>query len=219
MIVIAPRENTALLPGRLLLVPTGRSFLSAFAPAAPRGPAYANTLKMILLRNDKLKLPGIILLHKTAVRLGPSSHANDVSRGNPFRTCTLEENRSRKGRASKSFKMIFLCDSKNNLPGMISLRKKVGGTPVGALSMPNRPSGRSSAKKATNRMRFSREAKSSGRSGEDCHPERSEGSLLLRQRRQAREHASNRSGYNLPSQLEGTPYMTKDSRVHPVEHS
>jgi hypothetical protein len=132
MILIAPREKTALRPGRLLLVPTGRSFLSLFALPSRRGPAYANACEMILLHDGKVKRPGIILLHKMTVRPGSASRTNDVSPGNPFRICTLEENSSRRGRAGKSFTMISLCDDKNNIPGMILLHKNVGGTPSGA---------------------------------------------------------------------------------------
>ena len=136
MALIALRENTALRPGRLRLVPTGWSFSSSFALPARRGPAYANARKMILLHDSNVKWPGIILLHKMTVRPGSESRANDVSPGNPFRICTLDESRSRQERGRKSFTMISLCDYKNNLPGMILLRKKVGVPPPGALSMP-----------------------------------------------------------------------------------
>ena len=141
MILIAPREKTALRPGHLPLVPT-MADLSPFASPARRNTSASNTFKMNLLHKDVAKFPGMIFLHKMTVWPGPLSRADNVSVGNPFRICTLDENSSRHGRACKSFKMISLYDSKNNLPGMISLRKKGGGyPPVGALSMPNRPSG------------------------------------------------------------------------------
>ena len=121
--------NTALRPGRLLLVPRGPSLSSSFALPARPGPAYANACEMTLLHDSKVKWPGIILLHKMTVRPGSETRTNDVSRRNPFRICTLDESRSRNGRVRNPFKMIFLCDEKNNLPGMILLRKEVGGTP------------------------------------------------------------------------------------------
>ena len=133
IISVTPRKNAVLRP---LLVPTGRSFSSSFAPPARRGPADANAFRTIILRKGKANLPGMILLHKTTVRPGPSSRADNVSRGNNVRICTLEEDSSRQGRAGKPFKMISLYDSKNNLPGMILLRKKWGYPPAGALSLP-----------------------------------------------------------------------------------
>jgi hypothetical protein len=81
MILIAPRENTALRPGRSQLVPTGRSFLSSLALPARRGPAYANACEMILLHDSVVKRPGIILLHKMTVRRRSASRTNDVSPG------------------------------------------------------------------------------------------------------------------------------------------
>jgi len=125
MILIAPRENTALRPGHLPLVPT-MAELSSFASPARRNAAASNACKMILLQDTKVNLPGMILLHEVN---RPVSAAKCGNRRNIPRICTLEENRSRKGRAGKSFKMIFLYDSKNNLSGMILLHKKVGGTP------------------------------------------------------------------------------------------
>ena len=131
MIPIAPREKTAFPPGRPLLVPTGPSFLSSSALPALRAPAHGNALKMILLRDKEVKLPGIISLHNA----NPSmSLAECGNQRNSFSISTLEENGSRKGRMSKPFKMILLCDAKNNLPAMILLRKKVGGTPLRAHS-------------------------------------------------------------------------------------
>jgi hypothetical protein len=138
MISVTPCENTALLRGRPALVPTGPRFLSSFSLAAGRSPANANAFKMILLHKDSAKLPGMILLHKITTERGALFALRTPSRRNPFRICTLDENRCRQGRAGKSCKMISLYDSKNNLPGMILLRKKVGVPPVGALSMPNR---------------------------------------------------------------------------------
>ena len=70
MILIAPRENTALRPGRLLLVPTGPSFLSSFALSPQRGAAYPNIFEMTLLGDNKTKLPVMILLQKMTVRRG-----------------------------------------------------------------------------------------------------------------------------------------------------
>jgi hypothetical protein len=128
MILIVRRENTALRPRRLLLVRTGRSFLSRFALPARRRPAYANACEMILLHEGNAKLPRMILLHKNSDPAGVVKCGNIR---NPFRICTLEENRSRHGRAGKSFKMTSLYYFKNNLPEMIFLRKKVGGTPCG----------------------------------------------------------------------------------------
>jgi hypothetical protein len=131
MILIAPRENTTLRPGRLLLVPAGQSFSYRFALPTRRDPVYANAFKMTLLRMDNAKLPGMILLHETMIERAALFALRTFLRRNPFRICTLDENRSRQGRAGKSFQMTSLCDDKNNLPAMILLRKKVGGTPRG----------------------------------------------------------------------------------------
>ena len=146
MISVTPRENTALQLVRLLLFPTGRNFSSSLALAARRGPAHAKTCKMILLCMDNAKSPGMILLHKMTLKRGAFFALRTFPRRISLRICTLEENRSRKGRAGKSFTMISLCDAKNNLPGMILLRKKVGAPLWGALSMPNWRSNQSSAK-------------------------------------------------------------------------
>ncbi len=181
MIPIAPREKTAFPPGRPLLVPTGRSFLSSSALPARRRRAHGNACKMILLRDNKVKLPGIISLHD----VNPStSLVKCGNRRNSFSISILEENRSRKGRVRKAFRMITFANPSKQLFTMIRLQKRWGVPPLGALSMPKRPS-RPRIVVPSGRARAN-DLAGFAKTAERAH-----------------------SGYNLPSQLEGASRMMK----------
>ena len=89
MISVAPRENTVLRPRRLLLVQTELSFLSLLAPRTRYVRAHSNACKMILLRDNKIKPLGIILLHNMN---HPAGVVKPKDRSNSIRICSLYEN-------------------------------------------------------------------------------------------------------------------------------
>ena len=128
MILIAPREKTAPRPVHLPLAPTV-SELSSFASPARRNPSASNAFKMILLHNNKVKLPGIILLHEVN---RPAGVVNYGDLRNPISISTLEENRSRKGRVRKPFRMITFSNPWKQLLWNDNVYKKGGGGPSGA---------------------------------------------------------------------------------------
>lgn len=111
MILITPREKAVLRPGHLPLVPT-MADLSPFASPARRNPSASNAFKMILLHNSKVKLPGITFLHNMS---RPASVVNCGDRCNPISISTLEENRSQKWRARKTFRMTTFSNPSRQL--------------------------------------------------------------------------------------------------------
>ena len=136
MIPVAPRENTARRPEGPIRVlqeqcrPHSRShqrpepqFCVTSLESALIQKSWAKSFRMRTYRNKDLKSPGM------------NTYKNRTGRG--LTQCDPESCETAPS-TRNSFRMTSLCEAKNKLPGMISLHKKVGGTPSGRILVAKR---------------------------------------------------------------------------------